>query len=138
MHYTPQIRKSAYTFEDILNNAKKWFASLSESKRKSLKENLDHGAALLDSKSQLKAYLHFIHQAKRLHAFENDSGIPIAQFGVTTYLSRAIDRVIKSLMGKQIESRIGSIKPVKCAGKADISLLKKDAYWRPFLFIYYA
>lgn len=33
MHYTPQIRKSAYTFEDILKNAEKWFAPLSESKR---------------------------------------------------------------------------------------------------------
>lgn len=59
MHYAPQIRKSAYSFDDILKNAEKWFASLSESKRKSLKENLDHGAALLDSKSQLNAYLHF-------------------------------------------------------------------------------
>ena len=91
MQYTPQISKSAYTFEDILNNAEKWFTSLSESKRKSLKENLDHGAALLASKSQLKAYLHFygsIHQAKLLQAFENipkkiwsEGGVSIIDYG---------------------------------------------------------
>lgn len=91
MHYTPQIRKSAYSFDDILKNAEKWFASLSESKRKSLKENLDHGAALLDSKAQLKAYLHFygsIHQAKLLQAFENipkeiwsEGGVSIIDYG---------------------------------------------------------
>lgn len=38
MHYTPHIYKSAYTFDDILSNTKKWFASLPESKQKSLKE----------------------------------------------------------------------------------------------------
>jgi len=38
------------------------------------KENLDHGAGILDSKSQLKAYFHFygkFHQAKLLQAFDN-------------------------------------------------------------------
>lgn len=91
MHYTPQIRKSAYSFDDILKDVEKWFVSLSENKKKSLKENLDHGAALLDSKSQLKAYLHFygrIHQAKLLQAFENipkeiwsEGGISIIDYG---------------------------------------------------------
>lgn len=73
MHYTPHIYKSAYTFDGILSNTKKWFASLPERKQKSLKEELDHGAGILHSKSQLKAYLHFygsIHQAKLLQAFE--------------------------------------------------------------------
>lgn len=91
MHYTPHICKSAYTFDDILSNAKKWFASLPERKQKSLKEDLDHGAGILDSKSQLKAYLHFygsIHQAKLLMAFENipskvwsEGGISIVDYG---------------------------------------------------------
>lgn len=73
MHYTPQIRKSAYTFINILEGADKWFEALSESKKNTLKENLDHGAVILDSKSQLKAYLYFYgksHQATHLCKFE--------------------------------------------------------------------
>lgn len=59
MHYTPQIRKSAYSFDDILKMADKWFSSLSESEQNKLKESLNHGAGILDSKPQLNAYLHF-------------------------------------------------------------------------------
>lgn len=73
MHYTPQIRKSFFSFDEILSKANKWFASLPESSKKSLKQHLDHGSATLDSKAQLMAYLHFygrIHQAKLLQAFE--------------------------------------------------------------------
>lgn len=91
MYYTPQIRKSAYTFKNILEDANKWFETLSESKKKTLKEDLDHGAGILDSKSQLKAYLHFygkFHQAKLLQAFDNipnkvwsEEGVSIIDYG---------------------------------------------------------
>lgn len=47
MCFTPQILKSAYTFNDILKSAKDWFSSLDDSKKTSLKEALEHGAGHL-------------------------------------------------------------------------------------------
>lgn len=47
MRFTPQILKSAYTFNDILKSAKDWFSSLDDSKKTSLKEVLEHGAGHL-------------------------------------------------------------------------------------------
>ncbi|MCM1504398.1 MAG: hypothetical protein NC127_04295 [Muribaculum sp.] len=47
---------------------------------------MNHGAGLLNSKSQLKAYLHFygkIHQAKLLQAFENIPGKVWSEGGVS-------------------------------------------------------
>lgn len=72
MRFTPQILKSPYTFNDILQSAKKWFSSLDESKQMILKEVLDHGAGHLTTSSELKAYIAEygeIHQAKLLQAF---------------------------------------------------------------------
>lgn len=74
MHFTPRTLKSTYTFNEILQSAKKWFSSLNESKKASLKDALDHGAGYIASSEELRAYIASygeIHQAKLLQAFNN-------------------------------------------------------------------
>ena len=61
-------------FQSILDRAKKHYNGLPNFKKKRIKEELDHGKALLDSNDQMKAYIALygeIHQAKLERAFEN-------------------------------------------------------------------
>ena len=61
-------------FQSILDRAKKHYNDLTDSKKKRIKEELDHGKALLDSNDQMKAYIALygcIHQAKLERAFKN-------------------------------------------------------------------
>lgn len=61
-----------FNFDKILSQASDHIMSLPESHRQSLKENLDHGKALLQNNDELKAYIHFygdIHRQKLLMAF---------------------------------------------------------------------
>ena len=44
-------------FQSILDRAKKHYNRLPDSKKKRIKEELDHGKALLDSNDQMKAYI---------------------------------------------------------------------------------
>lgn len=57
MNYTPNVRKSAQTFINVLRKAKDWFASLSKTEQKNLIEDLEHGAAHLTNSRQLNAYI---------------------------------------------------------------------------------
>jgi len=92
MHFiTSRTQTSPHTFDKILDKAHQWFDGLTESKQKSLKEDLDHGASMLVSNSQLKAYLHYygeIHQAKLIQAFGqiphkvwSEDGISVVDYG---------------------------------------------------------
>ena len=61
-------------FQSILDRAKKHYNDLTDSKKKRIKEELDHGKALLDSNDQMKAYIALygeIHQAKLDRALKN-------------------------------------------------------------------
>lgn len=73
MNYTPNVRKSAQTFINVLQKAKDWFASLSKMEQQKLIDELDYGAGHLTNIRQLNAYIAKygeIHQAKLLHAYE--------------------------------------------------------------------
>lgn len=67
MNYTPNVRKSAQTFVNVLQKAKEWFASLSKTEQQNLIDELEHGAGHLTNIRQLNAYIAKygeIHQAK--------------------------------------------------------------------------
>ena len=91
MNYTPNIRKSAQTFANVLLKAKEWFASLSKTEQQKLIDELEHGAGLLTNIRQLNAYIAKygeIHQAKLLHAYEKipskvwyEGGITVIDYG---------------------------------------------------------
>lgn len=73
MIYIPNLIKPFHTFKQVLNNAIEWFESQPEKKRTKLESDLEHGAAILTNKEQLKPYLAKygkIHQDKLLQAFE--------------------------------------------------------------------
>lgn len=57
MNYIPTTRNSAQTFVSILQNAKKWFTSLSKTEQQNLIDDLEHGAGLLTTPRQLNAYI---------------------------------------------------------------------------------
>ncbi len=62
------------TFNRILNQATKYFLSLPEYQQKKIKENLDHGKAILDDNNQLKGYIALygeIHRKKLTLAFNH-------------------------------------------------------------------
>ena len=83
--------KSFHSFDEILENASKWHNTLSDAEQKKLKEALDHGAGLLTSSEQLKAYIYHygkIHQSKLMRAFSHipskvwtEGGISIVDYG---------------------------------------------------------
>lgn len=91
MNYIPTTRNSAQTFVSVLQNAKKWFTSLSKTGQQNLIDDLEHGAGLLTTPRQLNAYIAKygeIHQAKLLLAYEkipskvwHEDGITIIDYG---------------------------------------------------------
>lgn len=91
MNYTPNVRKSAQTFVNVLQKAKEWFASLSKTEQQNLIDELEHGAGHLTNDSQLNAYIAKygeIHQDKLLHAYEkipskvwHEDGVTIIDYG---------------------------------------------------------
>lgn len=91
MNYTPNIRKSAQTFVNVLQKAKEWFVSLSKTEQQNLIDELEHGAGHLTNVRQLNAYIAKygeIHQAKLLHAYEkipskvwHEDGVTVIDYG---------------------------------------------------------
>lgn len=62
------------TYDTLLAQASEYILSLPETKQKELKENLSHGKALLRSRDQMYAYLHYygqIHREKLIRAFKH-------------------------------------------------------------------
>ncbi len=67
-------------FNQILEHAKSYYNSLEEERKKKIKEELDHGKAILNNNDQLKAYIALygdMHREKLLKAFQH---IPIDFF----------------------------------------------------------
>ena len=74
LHFKPHVISTPNSFDKVLESAKDFMSSFSETEKDKLKDALDHGAGNLTSKAQLKAYLHAygaIHQAKLQQAFEH-------------------------------------------------------------------
>jgi len=73
LHFSPHINTSPISFDNVLQAAEKYIDSLSDSKQKSLKNELGNGLADLTSKEQLDMYLSSygdIHRQKLLLAYE--------------------------------------------------------------------
>lgn len=104
MNYTPNVRKSAQTFINVLQKAKEWFASLSKMEQQKLIDELDHGAGHLTNIRQLNAYIAKygeIHQAKLLHAYEkiptkvwHEDCVTVIDYGAGKVLLKWFFRII--------------------------------------------
>lgn len=73
LHFTPQFNAASFSFDDILESAKKHIGTLSDSKQTSLKESLENGLANLSTKEELDMYISSygdIHRQKLQMAFE--------------------------------------------------------------------
>lgn len=54
MNFTPNIRKSAQSFGNVLQKAKEWFATIPKTEQQNLIDDLEHGAGHLTNIPQLK------------------------------------------------------------------------------------
>ena len=91
MNFTPNIRKSAQSFGNVLQRAKEWFATIPKTEQQNLIDDLEHGAGHLTNIPQLNAYIAKygeIHQAKLLLAYEkipskvwHEDGISVIDYG---------------------------------------------------------
>lgn len=73
LHFIPRFNASRLSFEDVLVSVKQHIISLSESKQKKLKDELDNGLAILTTKEQLDMYISSygeIHRKKLQMAYE--------------------------------------------------------------------
>lgn len=73
LHFIPRFNASRLSFEDILKSAKQHINSLSETKQKKLKDDLENGLAILTTKEQLDMYISSygeIHRQKLQMAYD--------------------------------------------------------------------
>lgn len=66
--------------DKILERATTGYLALPAAKQKQLKESLDNGKALLESESQMNAYLHHYGEMHRQKLFRAFAGLPMAMF----------------------------------------------------------
>ncbi len=76
-------------FNKIYNQALTHYLGLTQEKQKQIKEDLDHGKALLDNNDQLKAYIALygdIHRKKMIRAYSHlPSSILRSNFSVVDW-----------------------------------------------------
>lgn len=71
LHFIPTFKVAKISFDEILEASSKHIRSLSETKQRSLKEDLENGLANLTSNDQLQMYLNAygdIHRQKLMMA----------------------------------------------------------------------
>ncbi len=56
MNYTPNVRKSAQTFINVLQKAKEWFASLSKMEQQKLYQEASRGKRIKEFGDKLQGY----------------------------------------------------------------------------------
>ncbi len=73
LHFIPRFNASRLSFKDVLESVKQHINSLSESKQKKLKDELENGLAILTTKEKLDMYISSygeIHRQKLQMAYE--------------------------------------------------------------------
>lgn len=76
LHFIPRFNASRFSFDDVMESVKQHINSLSETKQKKLKDDLENGLAILTTKEQLDMYISSygeIHRQKLQMAYD---GIP--------------------------------------------------------------
>ena len=57
LHFIPRFNASRFSFDDVMESVKQHINSLSETKQKKLKDDLENGLAILTTKEQLDMYI---------------------------------------------------------------------------------
>lgn len=73
LHFIPRFNASRFSFDDVMESVKQHINSLSETKQKKLKDDLENGLAILTTKEQLDMYISSygeIHRQKLQMAYD--------------------------------------------------------------------